>query len=641
MAHQSDLIASDIEGYLAEHERKDLLRLLTCGSVDDGKSTLIGRLLHDSGMIYADHLAALESDSVVSGTTGDRIDLALLTDGLKAEREQGITIDVAYRYFSTARRKFIIADTPGHVQYTRNMVTGASTAQLAIILVDARYGVLEQTRRHSSIAALLGIKHVVVAVNKMDLVDWSQDRFDQISVAYGQLADRLGIVDPYLLPLSALTGDHVVEASTNLPWFDGPPLMEHLETVDVAADMRLDRLRFPVQLVVRPDLDFRGFAGTVASGVLRPGDPVVAVPSGVASTIERIVTFDGDLPLAGPGDAVTVTLTDQIDLSRGDLLVGPDQEPFAAHDVDATVVWMASEPIRPGASLLLQTTTGRSNVSLRAIDHRIDIASLDEVPADRLELNDIGRCQLSVDRELRFDPYEVDPVTGSFILIDRLTNATVGAGMLVGPTGGWDRHAPEGLVHHRSEITSTERAGRLGQRPCTVLLTGQTGAGKTTVAAALERRLFDRGHTLLRLDGQNLRLGISRDLGFSNADRSENLRRAAEIAVLAGRQGLISLIAVQAPEADVRERARELIGPERFVEVALEAPDRVRRERDTQGLYAAADRGEDVHVPGANVPYEVPTDPALRIDTSATSVDEAVTAIIELLETRGFLQGGR
>lgn len=638
MAHQSELIASDIEAYLAEHERKDLLRLLTCGSVDDGKSTLIGRLLHDSGMIYADHLAALESDSVTSGTTGDRIDLALLTDGLKAEREQGITIDVAYRYFSTARRKFIIADTPGHVQYTRNMVTGASTAQLAIILIDARHGVLEQTRRHSSIAALLGIGRVVVAVNKMDLVGWSQDRFDQIAAEYAVVAGQLGIDEPYLLPVSALTGDNVVTASPHMPWFDGLPLMEHLETVTVDTAGASDRVRFPVQLVVRPDLDFRGFAGTVASGTLRPGDPVVAIPSGVSSRIDRIVTFDGDLPEAGPGEAVTVTLTDQIDLSRGDLLVGPGQEPLAAHEVDATVVWMAPGACLPGASLLLQSATGRSNVSLRQVEHRIDIATLEQVPADRLELNDIARCQLSVDRELRFDPYDTDPVTGSFILIDRLTGATVGAGMLLGPTEGWDVAAPDGLVHHRSEITSTERAGRLGQRPATVLLTGTTGSGKTTIAAALERHLFDRGHTLLRLDGQNLRLGISRDLSFSNADRSENLRRAAEIAVLAGRQGLITVIAVQAPEREVRTRARELIGPRRFIEVHLDAPEAVRRERDPQGLYAAADRGEDVEVPGATVPYEAPSDPDLRLDTSTCSVASCVDAIVDLLAERGFLQ---
>ncbi|WP_052668907.1 sulfate adenylyltransferase subunit CysN [Nitriliruptor alkaliphilus] len=636
MTHQSDLIATDIEAYLAEHEQKDLLRLLTCGSVDDGKSTLIGRLLHDSNMIYADHLAALESDSVTSGTTGDQIDLALLMDGLKAEREQGITIDVAYRYFSTARRKFIIADTPGHVQYTRNMVTGASTAQLAIILVDARHGVLEQTRRHSSIASLLGIRHVVVAVNKMDLVDWSKERFDQIAAEYAQLAEGLDLADPYVLPLSALTGANVVDRATEMPWFEGPPLMEHLETVDVRRDVDLDHLRFPVQLVVRPDLDFRGFAGTLASGTLRPGDPVVAVPSGVGSTVARIVTFDGDLEAAGPGDAITVTLTDEIDVSRGDLLVSPGDEPLRAHDVDATVVWMTDQPARPGASYLLQTATGRSNASLRSIDHRVDIATLDHVDADHLDLNDIARCGLTVDRELVFDPYGDQPTTGSFILVDRLTNATVAAGMLHGPTSTWDAEAPAGLTHHRSEITSAERAARLGQRPCTVLFTGTTGSGKTTLAAAVERRLFDRGRTLLRLDGENLRLGLSRDLGFTNADRSENLRRAAEIAVIAGRQGLITLVAVQSPEEEVRQRARDLVGPERFIVVALDAPEEVRRARDPEGLYAAADRGEDVHVPGATSPYEVPTDPDLRLDTSQLSVEACVDAVIEVLVERGF-----
>ena len=637
MAHQSELIATDIEAYLAEHEGKDLLRLLTCGSVDDGKSTLIGRLLHDSGMIYADHLAKLESDSVTSGTTGDRVDLALLTDGLKAEREQGITIDVAYRYFSTARRKFIIADTPGHVQYTRNMVTGASTAQLAIILVDARHGVLEQTRRHSSIAALLGIEHVVVAVNKMDLVDYSQARFQEIEQQYAQLADQLGIADAYVLPVSALTGDHVVTASDDMPWFDGPPLMEHLETVDVARDADLEHLRLPVQLVVRPDLDFRGFAGTIASGTLRPGDPVVAVPSGVRSTVARIVTFDGDLEVAGPGDAVTVTLTDQIDVSRGDLLVTPGDEPVRAHDVDVTLVWMAEPVARPGAAYLLQTVAGRSSASLRRIDHRVDIATLDHVDADRLQLNDIARCALTVDRELVFDPYDDHPTTGSFILVDRLTNATVAAGMLHGPTSTWDQPADEGLTHHRSEITSTERAARLGQRPATVLFTGPTGVGKSTLAAAVERRLFDRGRTLLRLDGENLRLGISRDLGFSNADRSENLRRAAEIAVIAGRQGLLTLIAVQAPEASVRARARDLVGPHRFVEVALEAPEEVRRSRDPHGLYAAADRGEVPDLPGATTPYERPTDPDLRLDTSQVPLAACVDQVLDLLAARGFL----
>lgn len=639
MAHQSDLIATDIEAYLAEHERKDLLRLLTCGSVDDGKSTLIGRLLHDSNMVYQDHLAALESDSVTSGTTGDQPDLALLTDGLKAEREQGITIDVAYRYFSTARRKFIVADTPGHVQYTRNMVTGASNCQLAIILIDARHGVLDQTRRHSYIASLLGIRHLVLAVNKMDLVGYSQERFDQIVEDFGEVARHLANVEPYALPLSALAGDNVVEASTNMPWFAGPPLMEHLETVDVHATVNIEQVRLPVQLVSRPNLDFRGFSGTLASGVLRPGDEVMAVPSGVSSKVDRLVTFDGDLDVAGPGSAITVTLEDEIDVSRGDLLVSPESPPIRGHDLDAMVVWMADEVAAPGRQYLLQSVNGISNVSLRGVRHRIDIDSLEEVDADELQLNDIARCALAVDRELRIDRYEDNPTTGSFILIDRMSNVTVGAGMLLGPSSHWDDAPMERLSRQPSEVTEQERASRFGQQPATVLLTGMTGAGKSTIAQALERRLFDRGRTLLRLDGESLRLGISRDLGFATEDRSENLRRAAEIAHIANRQGLIAIIAAQAPEAAVRDRIGDLVGRDRYVEVFVDAPDDVRRARDPHGLYAAADAGEVEDLPGATATYDTPVEPDMSLDTSTLDLDTCVDQIIAHLAERGFLAG--
>ena len=635
MSHASDLIATDIEAYLAEHERKDLLRLLTCGSVDDGKSTLIGRLLHDSKMIYEDQLAGLEADSTTVGSAGDHLDLALLMDGLKAEREQGITIDVAYRYFSTARRKFIVADTPGHEQYTRNMATGASTCQLAVILVDARHGVLDQTRRHSHIASLLGIRNVVVAVNKMDLVDWSADRFEEICADYRSFAAGLELADPYFLPLSALLGDNVVDRGDHLGWFDGPPLMEHLETVDVDVGVDLDRLRLPVQLVVRPDLDFRGFAGTVASGILRPGDPVVALPSGVSSTVARIVTFDGDLDVAGPGDAVTITLTDEIDVSRGDLLVGVDQPPSRSHDVDAMVVWMADAEMQPGRQYLLQSVNGLSNVSVSSIHHRVDVNSLEHLPAEALGLNDIARCSLTSDRALLFDPYATNRQTGSFVLVDRMDNATVAAGMILGASSAWDRNPDAGLVRHRSEITPDERVARLGQRACTVLLTGLTAAGKSTIAAALERRLFDRGRTTMRLDGENIRLGISRDLGFSAADRSENLRRVAEVALLANRQGLIAIAALVAPEADVRARARELIGDHRFVEVFVDTPIQVCRERDPNGQYEAADRGEIQNYPGVSSTYERPTDMDLRLDTSVQDVDECVDAILDLLDERG------
>ena len=637
MSHASDLIASDIEAYLAEHERKDLLRLLTCGSVDDGKSTLIGRLLHDSKMIYEDHLADLEADSSIMGSAGGQVDLALLMDGLKAEREQGITIDVAYRYFSTARRKFIIADTPGHEQYTRNMVTGASTCQLAVILIDAWLGVLAQTRRHSYIASLLGIRNVVVAVNKMDLVDWSEERFDEICAAYRDFARVLDLQDPYFLPMSALLGDNVVDAGDNLAWFDGPPLMEHLETVDVEAGVDLERLRLPVQMVVRPDLDFRGFAGTVASGVLRPGDEVIAMPSGLRSSVERIVTFDGDLEVAGPGRAVTVTLADEIDISRGDLLVGVDQAPGRAHEVDAMLVWMSTEELEPGRRYLLQSANGTSSASVSTIRHRIDVDTLDEQQVVSLGLNDIARCAVSSDRELLFDPYASNRQTGSFVLVDRLSNATVAAGMIIGASSAWDRQPDAGLNRQASSISGAERSDRFGQQPCTVLLTGLTAAGKSTIATALERRLFDRGRTTIRLDGENVRLGISRDLGFSSQERSENLRRVAEVARLVNNQGLIAIAALVAPKEEVRARARELVGVERFVEVFVDTPLEVCRERDANGMYEAADRGEIPQFPGVSATYDRPTDMDLRVDTSVQDVDECVDVIMGMLAERGYL----
>ena len=637
MAHQSDLISADIHAYLDEHERKDLLRLLTCGSVDDGKSSLIGRLLHDSNLIYEDHLRALESDSVTVGTTGDRVDLALLMDGLKAEREQGITIDVAYRYFSTARRKFIIADTPGHVQYTRNMVSGAANCQLAVILIDARKGVLEQTRRHTHIAALLGIRHVVAAVNKMDLVGYDQTTFEAVRHDYAGLAASLGLEDPYVLPISALEGDNVVNESSNLTWFDGPPLMEYLETVDVAAEVDLKLLRFPIQLVQRPDHSFRGFAGTIASGTLRPGQAIVSLPSGIPSTVDRIVSFDGDVEVAVPGDAVTVTLRDEIDLSRGDLLVTSGQEPYRGHDIDAMVVWMSSEGVRPGQTLLLQSVNGLSNASLRAIHHRLDVTTLEQEPATGLCLNDIARCGLTVDRELLFDPYDANPTTGSFILLDRATNAIVAAGMIIGPSSAWDRQPAAGLTRQPSEVTPEERAVRFGQHPITVVLTGMTGSGKSTLARSLERQLFDRGRAVLRLDGENLRTGISRDLGFTAEDRSENLRRTAEIAKLANEQGLIAIVAVQAPAASTRDRIRELVGEDNYVEVFLDAPEEVRRARDPHGLYRAADDGRIDHLPGVTAGYDRPTDPDLHLDTSQETVGTCVQTIISLLGDRGVL----
>ncbi len=639
MSHQSELIASDIEAYLSEHERKDLLRFLTCGSVDDGKSTLIGRLLHDSKMIYEDQLASLEADSTTVGSAGEEIDLALLMDGLKAEREQGITIDVAYRYFSTARRKFIIADTPGHEQYTRNMVTGASTCQLAIILIDARYGVLAQTKRHSFIASLLGIRNVVVAVNKMDLVEWSEPRFNEICEEYRDFSKGLELINPYFMPMSALLGDNVVDAGDNLAWFSGPPLMEHLETVDVEVGIDIENFRMPVQLVVRPNLDFRGFAGTIASGVLRPGDEVISLPSGVKSTVERIVTFDGDLEVAGPGLAVTVTLGDEIDVSRGDVLAKANSRPTRSGDVDAMLVWMSETELETGRQYMLQSVNGISNGSVTTIRHRVDINTLEEEDANTLGLNDIGLCTVSSDRELLFDPYDVNRQTGCFILVDRLTNETVAAGMIRGASSNWDRQPDSTLTRQLSGITSKERAIRFGQQPCTVLLTGLSAAGKSTIATALERELFDRGKVSIRLDGENIRMGISRDLGFSAQERSENLRRVSEVARLANNQGLIAIAAIVAPKASVRERARELVGSEKYLEVFVDTPIEVCRQRDPDGLYEAADRGEIPQFPGVSATYERPVTTDVRIDTSVQSVDECVSEILKVLGERGFLRG--
>jgi len=644
MSHQSSLIAADIEAYLAEHEQKDLLRLLTCGSVDDGKSTLIGRLLHDSKMIYEDQLAAVKADSVAQGSSGEEVDLALLMDGLKAEREQGITIDVAYRYFSTARRKFIIADTPGHEQYTRNMVTGASGCDLAVLLIDARQGMQVQTRRHSYLVSLLGIRHLVVVVNKMDLVDYAEQRFEEIRSSYLDFATSLAITDPYVLPISALAGDNVVEPSQKMPWFGGLPLMEHLETVEISRNTSAD-LRYPVQLVIRPDLDFRGYAGTVASGTVQVDDDILVLPSRKRSQVQRIVTYDGDLLSASAGKAVTLTLSDEIDVSRGDLLVHPGALAFRGHRVDAMLVWMAETPMSPGKQYLMRQSVKTTNCAVVALHHRVDVNSLKECPASVLELNEIGKISLGLDEEVFYDPYTENRVTGAFILIDRLTNATVGAGMALSPVASesvdslWGAlPASEGLVDPRSEVTREERAHGYGQCAVTLLITGFSNAGKTTVAKAVERRLFELGKTTLRLDGQNMRLGISKDLGFSSQERSENLRRSAEIAKLANDQGIICICAFVAPKADVRERARSLIGPDRFLEVHLDTPIEVCRARDDRGLYKAADAGEIPLFPGVTATYDRPVAPDLRLRTDQKNSMECAEEIVAFLQRQGILQ---
>src|SRR6056297_3382686 len=648
MSHKSDLIATDIDSYLQQHEQKELLRFLTCGSVDDGKSTLIGRLLYDSKMIYEDHLATLEADSKLHGTTGNNFDPALLTDGLRAEREQGITIDVAYRYFSTAKRKFIIADTPGHEQYTRNMATGASTADLAVILIDARHGVLTQTKRHSFIVSLLGIRHIVVAINKMDLVDFSQERFDEICDQYRSFATRLDLPDLHFIPISALNGDNVVDPSPQMPWYHGSTLMNFLETVYIGSDRNLRDFRMPVQYVNRPHLDFRGFCGTIASGIIRPGDEVMVLPSRQKTKVKEIVTFDGPLEEAFAPLAVTLTTEDEVDASRGDMLVRPGNVPQVNETFDATLVWMNQEPMVPGKTYLFKHTTQTLAGSIDTLRYQIDVNTLHRRPSPQLELNEIGRVRISLNGPIYYDAYRTNPGTGAFIVVDRISNATVAAGMILDRTAGakasalWDDEHPgegeEAETLTSEGVRSEERTARFGQQPVTVLLTGLTGSGKTTVGRAIERKLFDEGRAVALVDGEWVRRGLSADLGYTAEDRSENLRRSAHLAHTLNEAGLICVAAFVAPGDAVRRRAAKVIGSDRFLIVHVATPLAVCRERDTKGQYAEADAGRLPDFPGVTAPYEVPESPALTIDPSKQSVNECVAAILELLRGHGAIK---
>jgi len=640
MSHQSELIATNIDEYLKQHEQKELLRMLTCGSVDDGKSTLIGRLLHDSKMIYEDQLEAVRADSAKVGTVADGLDLALLVDGLQAEREQGITIDVAYRYFSTAKRKFIIADTPGHEQYTRNMATGASTCDLAIILVDARHGVMTQTKRHTFITTLLGIKHIIVAINKMDLVDYSEETYQQIKQDYAKFSSQLDMGEVRYLPISALNGDNVVNKSEHMPWYEGAPLMTVLENIQISSDKNLSDFRFPVQYVNRPNLDFRGFCGTVASGIVRPGDDVMVLPSRKTSKVKSIITYDGELEEAFPPLAVTLTLEDEIDISRGDMLVHPNNLPCFSDKLDVQIVWMGEEPMQIGKQYLFKQTTKRSSGSINQIKFKTDVNTLKHEEASTLSLNEIGRCEVTLSQRIAFDAYKPNPGTGSFIIIDRLTNVTVGAGMIVGSVSAqvdssWD--AESGHKHlsaSESLISNEARKARFDQTPKTILLTGLTGSGKSTIAYALEKKLFDLGRAVFVLDGQNMRLGPSKDLGFDADDRSENLRRSIEIARLMNQAGIIVICSLVAPNAEVRAKARELVG-DNFLEVYLSAPLEVCRERDQDGIYKlAAEEGLDT-IPGVNLPYQAPETPELILPTHEIGVDDSVERLIKLLEDSG------
>ena len=646
MQTEQELIERDIEAYLAQHERKELLRLLTCGSVDDGKSTLIGRLLHDSKMVYEDQMAAVTRDSAKKSSAGGEVDLSLLVDGLKEERMQGITIDVAYRYFSTAKRKFIIADCPGHEQYTRNMATGASTCNLAIILIDARHGVMQQTRRHTFIVSLLGIKHVVIAVNKMDLVDFSQDRFEEIKREYTDFVTKLEMGDLHFIPVSALKGDNVVDPSVHMPWYQGGTLMHYLETVHIASDRNLIDFRLPVQYVNRPNLDFRGFSGTIASGIVRKGDEVISIPSGRKSRVARIVTFDGDLDEAFAPQSVTLTLTDEIDCGRGDMLVHPANLPRVDRSFEAMVVWMTDQPLAPGKQYLIKHATKVAQGTCEVMRYRVDVNSLHRQEAPELKMNEVGRCKITLTSPVAFDPYRKNRNTGAFIFIDRLTNATVGAGMIIDRESTlsgfgadlWDvveaeNRKPQSV--HPVELA--ERTTRAGHNSATILLTGLTGAGKSTTAYALERRLFDADKNVYVLDGENMRHGISKGLGFSAWERSENLRRSIEVAKILNDAGVISICAFLAPDEAIREKARERVGGDRFIEVYLKAPADVLRKRDSAGMYAKADSGEIAEFPGVSAKYEEPKNPDLTLETDQLSTAQCVDQIIALLERRKLI----
>ncbi len=636
-----------IDGYLEHYRGKELLRVLTCGSVDDGKSTLIGRMLYDSGGVPIDQVAALKRDSANFGEEGE-IDYSLLLDGLQAEREQGITIDVAYRYFSTDKRKFIIADTPGHVQYTRNMATGASTADLAIILVDARKGVLDQTRRHAFIASLLGIKHVVVAVNKMDLVDYSEDVFEKIRREIVDFCAKLDVTDLHFIPVSAKVGDNVAQRGGNIDWYQGGPLLDYLETVNIASDRNLIDLRFPIQYVIRPDLDFRGYAGTIASGVVRRGDEVVALPSGKQSRIRSIHCWEGELDEAFAAMAVTLTLEDEIDISRGDVLVHPNNAPRVTTEPEAMVVWMDETPLESGTSYLIKQASVEVPVVVRDLRYRIDIHSMHREQTESLGLNEIGRIGLTASRPLAVDGYRKNRGMGAFILIDRMSNATVGAGMFVDRTTA-DRaldsrrvaadagtNVREGL-RSPSLVGAGERSKRLGHGAFTIWLTGLPRAGKSSIARGLEKVLFEAGCSSVVLDGEMLRRGLNSDLGFSARDREENLRRGAEVARLLNEQGLIAIAAFVSPLDYHRQRATDVIGEGLFAGVFCDAPAEVCEERDDEELYARAHRGELKNVSGVDSPYDRPSDAYLRLDTAGRSVDENVDAVLEHLRGRGLI----
>ncbi len=606
----ADAVNHEVVAFLREQENKSMLRFLTCGSVDDGKSTLIGRLLYDTKLIFEDQLATLENDSKKHGTTGEDIDFALLVDGLEAEREQGITIDVAYRFFATSKRKFIVADTPGHEQYTRNMATGASTADLAIVLVDARQGILKQTRRHSFIASLLGIRHVVLAINKIDLVGYSQEEFERITADYLAFAKDLGFATIQPIPISARFGDNVIAASGNTPWYRGSSLLRHLETIEIDNAARDLPFRFPVQYVNRPNLDFRGFAGTVASGRVAVGDQLVVANSGKMSKVKRIVTSKGDLTYTVEGESVTIVLEDEVDVSRGNLLAPNDARPHVADQFAANIVWFGEHALLPGRTYLLRTETDQTTATITALKYKVDVNSFAHEAAKSLELNEVGFCNIATLAPIAFDIYAQNRVTGAFVLIDRMSNATVACGMIVHPL----RRASN--VHWQAlDVNKAARAGQKHQRPAVLWFTGLSGSGKSTIANLLEKRLHALGMHTYILDGDNVRHGLNRDLGFTDEDRVENIRRVAEVAKLMADAGLIVLVSFISPFRAERRAAREMIDKGEFIEVFVETPIEDCASRDPKGLYAKARRGEIKNFTGIDSPYEKPENPEIHLNT--------------------------
>ncbi|MGE0742494.1 MAG: sulfate adenylyltransferase subunit CysN [Hyphomonadaceae bacterium] len=623
----SDLIAEDIDAYLHQHQHKSLLRFITCGSVDDGKSTLIGRLLYDSKMIFEDQMAALEADSKKVGTQGGDIDFALLVDGLAAEREQGITIDVAYRFFSTDKRKFIVADTPGHEQYTRNMVTGASTADLAIILIDARKGVLTQTRRHSYLVSLMGIRHVVLAVNKMDLVGWSTEVFDTIVAEYADFAAQIGLKDFHAIPISGLKGDNITSKSDATPWYGGPSLMQLLEDVEIDDERRAgEPFRMPVQWVNRPNLDFRGFSGQIASGRIQPGDAVRITPSGVTSTIARIVTKDGDLAEAIAGQSVTLTLTDEVDCSRGDVIAVADDAPESSDQFETTIIWMAEDHLLPGRPYWLKIGAKLVSAQVTDIKYKVNVNTLEHLAGKVLELNEIAVCNISLDQPVAFDPYERNQDMGGFILIDRMTNATVGAGLI-----HFALRRAQNVHWQALDITRDSRASQKGQKPAVLWFTGLSGAGKSTIANMVDRRLHSLGRHTVLLDGDNVRHGLNRDLGFTDADRVENIRRVAEVAKLMADAGLIVLVSFISPFRAERQMARDLMNEGEFFEVFVDTPLAEAEKRDVKGLYKKARSGQLKNFTGVDSPYERPDNPEFHVDTTQVDPADAAADIVKKL----------